>query len=294
MILHGGWTEELAEKANRAAEQGKLVVALPGPDTDPKALAALIGVPGLKLEENEEDKYAMLASVDFEHPVLVPFARAQIRDFTKVRFWKYRKITFSTETVPEDLTVLAEFDSGTPAWMVKPVGKGSVFVFLSGWEPRESQFALSSKFVPVLYSIFENAGYSAKAAPTYYVGEVDVLNAGKTEVSSKPGLFATKLLNGDESKIGVNLHPSEGRVDPIDPNHLLADFNISLKADQLAKMKDAPTDAATKKRLETEEKEANQKLWKWLVIAVLLFLIAETWLSGRRAKSPSDPAPAAA
>lgn len=291
LVIHGNWTEEIAKKAHEAATEGKLVIALPDSGTTNKALGNLLGIPGVQLQENQDDKYAMLADLDFEHPVLAPFARARIRDFTKIRFWKYRRLQLPEE-IPADVAVLAEFDSKTPAWVSRTVGKGSIFVFLSSWEPDESQFALSSKFVPVLYSIFENAGYSAKSAPTYYVGDVQILKEGKMEVASSPGLFPGKQLNDTNTLIGVNLHPSTGRVDPIDPNHVLSGFSIPLKATSDAKIKELPTDAIKKKRLESEEKEASQKLWKWLVIAVLLFLIAETWLSGRRPSQKSTIAPA--
>lgn len=295
VVVHGAWNAELAAKLNEVAAKGKLVVALPVKETSADALAKLTGISGVKLSDNPDEKYAMLASMDFDHPVLAPFARAQIRDFTKIRFWKHRQITFPGKELPEGVSVLAKFDSGSPAWVTKSIGTGSVFVFLSGWEPQESQFALSSKFVPVLYSIFENAGYSAKAAPTYYVGEVEVVAGEKLERATEPGLFSVRMPNGSASTIGVNLHPTEGRVEPIDPRHVLSDFNIPLKADLTAEAKEKPADAATKKRLETEEKEGRQKLWKWLLIAVLLFLIAETWLSGRRGKSTSTgPIPSTA
>ncbi len=291
IVFHGNWSVELASQARKAAESGKLVVALPSPATTSEALAALIDLPGLGLKESTADKYAMLASLDFEHPVLAPFARAQIRDFTKVRFWKHRQLTFPGGVIPKDVTMLAEFDTKTPAWLTKPLGEGSVFVFLSGWEPQESQFALSSKFVPVLYSIFENAGYSAKSAPTFYVGEIDVLSGlAGTEIlekSTRPGLFKTRKANGTEAQIGVNIHPSEGRVDPIDPSLLLAEFNVPVKSGLSAGELAKAIDPAVRKQAEMEEKEAQQKLWKWLIIAVILFLIAETWLSGRRGRISS-------
>ena len=287
IVMHGNWPVETGEAARALAESGKLIIALPTRDTQSEAFAALIDQDrtDLGLRENDDDKYAMLADLDFEHPVLAPFARARIRDFTKIRFWKFRRLTFPDGEIPDDIEVLAKFDSATPAWISRKLGPGAVFAFLSGWEPQESQFALSSKFVPVLYSIFENAGYSAKSAPAAYVGESEILDQnGKEETANRPGLFPVKDRDGNLTQRAVNLHPSEGRTDPVDPQHVLRELNIPL-TDSTANGNPDPgqDDPATLKQIERAEKENLQKVWKWLVVAVLLLLFFETWLSGRRA-----------
>ena len=157
----------------------------------------------------------MLADLDFEHPVLAPFARAKVRDFTKIRFWKHRSLTLP-ENPGDSVSVIARFDSGDPAWLEKRVGDGSVVVFLSGWEPRESQLALSSKFVPVLYSLFENAGYSSRSAPTNYAGRTSFTNTDDKETpATKPGFYETKK-DGRTETLAVNLYPTEGNVDSFD------------------------------------------------------------------------------
>jgi hypothetical protein len=46
--------------------------------------------------------------------------------------------------------VLANFDHGKPAVLRKSVGKGEINIMASGWQPEESQFALSSKFLPLM------------------------------------------------------------------------------------------------------------------------------------------------
>ena len=285
LVLYDQWDEATAQAIHDRAREGALVIALPGSNLEGAALSTLIGIPDIKIGEAGGDDYAMLANLDFNHPVLAPFARAKIRDFTKIRFWKHRQITFPGGQAPEDITVLADFDSGHPAWLSRQIGEGSVFLFLSGWQPQESQFALSSKFVPILYSIFENSGYSARSAPTYYVGEVDVLRDGSTVVADRPGIFGSQESDQDGVSLAVNLHPAEGRVDPVDPNHLLTGFNVGLPLPPAEQAKAENADPVARKQLEYEEKESNQKLWKWFVLAVMLFLLVESWLSGRRPRA---------
>src|SRR5436309_1122960 len=67
--------------------------------------------------------------------------------------------------------VLARFDKGDPALIQVPVGKGLLFVLTSGWQPADSQLALSSKFVPLLYSLLDLSGGVKAQLAQYVVGD---------------------------------------------------------------------------------------------------------------------------
>ena len=101
------------------------------------------------------------------HPLFAPFADSRFSDFTKIHFWNYRKMDFSALT---NAQTLARFDNGDPAIVSIPAGKGRVFVFTSGWHPADSQLALSSKFVPLLYSIMELSGAAPPPPAQHFVG----------------------------------------------------------------------------------------------------------------------------
>src|SRR5262249_36011515 len=83
-------------------------------------------------------------------------------------FWKFRKL--DTNGLP-NARVLAKFDTGDPALLEAPVGKGKVFLLTSGWQPDDSQFALSTKFVPLLYAFLEQGGSVAPPPAQFYVGD---------------------------------------------------------------------------------------------------------------------------
>ena len=36
--------------------------------------------------------YAMFGQMDFTHPLFAPFSDPRFGDFTKIRFWKHRKL----------------------------------------------------------------------------------------------------------------------------------------------------------------------------------------------------------
>lgn len=273
VVVTGEWTPETGTALNDFAIGGGLVLALPSAGTGNESFAALTGETAWKLGEAEVNDFALLANLDFDHPVLQPFARAQIRDFTKIRFWKHRKLEMNAS---ETSRMVATFDDGSPAILEHRVGEGAIFVFLAGWKPEESQFALSSKFVPLLYSIFEHAGYSIRSAPTLYVGET---------VHTKPG-FYEDAKGGQSTLVAVNLAPAEGRTSVFDPAVEFASLGIPL-IDNASSIEEPALTGPEKIKAEFEEKEQKQKLWKWLILVALLVLISETWLAGRLKVSSS-------
>lgn len=279
IIIAGIWSEETGEKLNQFAIDGGLVIAVPSADTESSAFAKLAGNDQWKLSETNVSDYSLLSDLDFDHPVLIPFARAKIRDFTKVRFWKHRTLSLPDET--PDTRIIARFDGESPALIEKRIGTGALFAFLSGWEPSESQLALSSKFVPLLFSIFEHVGYSSRAAATLYVGETE---------HTAPGFYEVEK-NGKPILISVNLAPNESRTTPIDPNIVFTERGIRLVGEDDA---NAPIlSEESRLRIESEEKEEKQKLWKWLIFAALIILLIETMMAGRRPgtlRSPPQPA----
>ena len=81
----------------------------------------LAGVGALSAEEVAPASYALLGSIDFSHPLFAQFSDARYNDFTRIHFWKYRRLD------PEKITgarVLAKFDNGDPALLEIPRGKG--------------------------------------------------------------------------------------------------------------------------------------------------------------------------
>ena len=96
----------------------------------------------------------MLGEIAFDHPLFASLAGAQFNDFTKIRFWKYRRI--DADRLGE-ARVLARFENGDAAVVEKLIGKGRLVVLASGWQPADSQLARSSKFVPLMSALLESS-----------------------------------------------------------------------------------------------------------------------------------------
>jgi hypothetical protein len=74
--------------------------------------------------------------------------------------------SYRIKTANPSLETLATFDNGHPAILSARIGKGTLIVLASGWHPADSQFALSTKFVPLLYGWLAAAGFSHDPAAT--------------------------------------------------------------------------------------------------------------------------------
>jgi hypothetical protein len=268
-------------------ERGGFLVTVPSDATLLKAVTGL----DLNVTADTSDEYRMLADVKTEHPLLKPFADPKLRDFTKLRFWKHRHIQGKGDSVP--LETLAKYDNGHPAILSARIGKGTLIVLASGWHPSDSQFALSTKFVPLLYGWLAAAGFSHDPAATLLVGDTLPLEATQSHTvtdpenkphSLKPGetFTATQIgLHKVQSPahtqvVAVNLSPDEGRVLPLEPQKL-AEYGIKLANAS----DDSAASETTDQRLTATDTEQRQNLWWWFLVTLLAVLLLETAVAGR-------------
>jgi hypothetical protein len=265
----------------------------------------LLQLERLNVEEVRPNGYAMLAEIDFRHPLFAPFADPRYSDFTKIHFWKYRRL--ETAAIP-GARAIAKFDSGDPAILETSVGRGHLLVFTSGWQPDDSQLAVSSKFVPLLYALLEESGAAEGVAAQYHVGDAVPLAmlgadntaavairapdgselklaAGETNFSQTmtPGIY-TMASTQPPKRFAVNLDAAESRTAPL-PADELERYGAPIARTTPA----VANEAASKIRLQNAELENRQKLWRWFLVATLAVLLFETWLAGRTARRLSVP-----
>ncbi len=259
-------------------------------------IAALAGLDNLDCREAEVDEYAMLGPIDFEHPLLSPFSEPRYSDFTKIHFWKYRRIDIGN--LPE-ARALALFDNGDPAIIEFPVGRGSLLVLTSGWQPSDSQLALSSKFVPLLYSLLEYNSVLA-GQTQYFVNDPVPISQPRTPEPENvrirrpdnslidlapeqkafsrtelPGIYTIESPSGNRI-FAVNVPARECLTTPL-PLDDFEKFGIPLNGSPNIR-----TQQLQQAKLHSSlvDMENRQKLWRWLLIALLAVLIVETWLAG--------------
>ena len=281
-------------------------------------LAALADWPEIQISEAGGD-YALLGQIDFTHPLFAPFADPRFSDFSHIHFWKHRRMEFPAAA---NVRVLAQFDDGSPALAQIPIGRGNLLVLASGWNPADSQFAVSSKFPPFVQTLLD---WSGAAAPVRYqfltgdtipspgsagvspassgnsqpAGETPALPGiqwqkpdGKTETlaanqpfteTDLPGIY-TATFDGKERRFAINLPLDESRTAPMSPDEL-ARLGVPLQTPAVPSI--APT-LERQRHLQQAELENRQKLWRWLIVGVLAVTLGEVTLSGwlaRRVKT---------
>lgn len=316
-VLTGPAPEAWREALRAAVQNGKTaLVALTGSSPEDAAtLAALAGAPGLTLEEaSPPSSYAMLTDIDFRHPLFSLFADPRFGDFTKIRFWNYRRV--DAAAFP-DARPLARFDTGDPAILEIPAGAGRLVVFAAGWHPLDSQLALSSKFPPLLAALLEWSGGGPRTAPAQFqtgdavplapfrsadkAGEpLTVILPDGSRVSPDPdasvfqdtrtpGVY--QIVHGGETRhFAVNPDPAESRTAPLPPEDLER-LGVPLEKAIAEQGKEARA-AGSPELSPAVEAESRQKLWRWFIAAALAVLILETLLgavAARRASTVQSP-----
>jgi hypothetical protein len=285
--------EPLVKLTRHLLDSGKTVVFPMKSAQGAQVLSKILGSVAVGADEASEGGYAMLEQIDFQHPLFAPFDDPRFNDFTKIHFWKHRRIETNQLAGAK---ILARFDKGDPAILQMSVGKGTLLILTSGWHPSDSQLALSSKFVPMLYSLLQESGSIKAQRSQYVVGDTIPLPAEATvqppggvpasagpdsalrtphsALTEHPGIY-TASTGKDSWRFAVNLPPDESKTAAI-PVEELQRLGLPLKVPVV----DQARAIEQKKRLQNAELEARQKLWRWLILATLVVLMLETWVAG--------------
>ncbi|MFV0442383.1 MAG: BatA domain-containing protein [Planctomycetaceae bacterium] len=299
-------------------ENGGTLLYVLRPEDNGTVLAILSGVERVPVTEAEIADYAMLREVDFTHPIFAPLSDPRFSDLSKVHFWKHRRVDVTSWPLAR---VLARFDDGDPAWIETPVGQGRLLVLTSSWLRSDSELATWSKFVPTMNALLASAAPQEQSVSHTLVGEALPLGsfANRTPAPDRlvwpdgteqpwsealsaptaqlPGLYkvlaaqvptalpanptpAPPTLGG----IAVNLPPDESQTAPLGVD-VWDSLGLKLQGDAV-RSADAER---LKEQLARNELESRQKLWKYLLAAALLVLLAETLLAGRHAYRDIGP-----
>ncbi len=239
-------------------------------------------------------KYLLLGEIDFAHPLFVPFASPRYSDFTKIHFWKHHTVKLKPSPKSH---VVARFDNGEPALLERLSGQGRVIALTSGWQPRDSQLALSTKFVPFIGAFLDLAGKDVEVAGSVQVhmpvalpaqkgqSSIKVIGPGQHEISleagqstftatDRPGIYLAQT-SPQPTRFAVNLPASESNTAPLDLDQL-SQSGVKLGIEQTRHER---LEGVRQQR--DTELEGRQKIWRWLVVVALVTLILESFLAGR-------------
>jgi hypothetical protein len=292
----------VAPTLKQIADQGGIILAAIKSAEMASSISSLLPA-GLQWTEAEVKDYAIMTATNSESQLLAPFADARFSDFSSIRFWHYRRI----EGLPQDnsVQILARFDSGSPAILeIRTPSGGRIFLLTSGWNPDDSQLALSSRFPPLLLQVVRIAFPAEAASQLHDAGttlNITELTQEKqwrlqrpdgTTAADQSSQDATILLNEPgrwilteetpdgprASSLLVTVAASESRTEPLPEGQLQA---LGMAPDvAVVRTNDAEKQTTDNNaEMDAQELESQQKYWRYLLLAGMACLLLESALA---------------
>ena len=229
----------------------------------------------LQVSEIDAPDYFLLSELRFEHWLFQPFIESKFKDFSTVYFWQARKVVFEEES---KFVTLAKFEDDIPAVLSKPVGKGELIVMCSSWGKSDSQLALNSKFIPLVNALVTASNRHRENLLHYDSGDPRIKTLTGNIDSWRgllPGYYDFK--DGEETRqLAINLSPAESKMKVLE--------NVDYEKVGIPFVKQSALDTHEKSRYENEiaavsSEVKNQGIWRYLLIAAVLILLAESMVA---------------
>jgi Mg-chelatase subunit ChlD len=291
VIVAGRAAETSCPGLRRYAANGGTVLVVAHEASDVATFFQLIDEPPRTASEASVDGYAMLAGIDYTHPLFASLVEAQFADFSAIRIWKHRTLDVSDLA---EVTIPARFDAGAPAVVERRLGQGRVILFTFGWSPAESQLALSTRFVPMLGGLLGLDRTEPRlrfdvGEPIPLVGAdttnvvIQVPGGSEIQLASHESVFTDTSVPGvyrlpqraSTTQFAVQVPASESRTEPL-PLERLEALGVGLSRGTTP----AVLRESQRRQVQVQELEQRQKLWRWLLVGALAALLLETWLAG--------------
>lgn len=227
--------------------------------------------------------YLSIADVDIRHPILQPLGM----DWG-VRFQGY----WSVDAHP-DSDVLMQFDNGSPAYLERPVGDGTVLLFASALDTEWSNLPLQGLYLPWVHESLRYLVQPTVKERAYRVGQVVSIaevaeNADQISVQlNGRGLalgpepvftadevgFVSVEAGGRTEYYAINADPEESALQRMAPSTL---------QDMISNPETTPLQSLEVRTSQlVAELEGPQRLWWWILALVMLILLAETRIANR-------------
>jgi len=293
VVLGPGQYQDLGRLASFVQRGGLVLVA--GSDLSLqmsiRRIAALQDLPSMDVDTGQA--YAMIAKVDTSHPILAEFAQPRYSSFTQVHIWRYTRFDISNI---QGCRPLVWLDNGDPVMFELSCGKGAIVVLAFAWSQPDSDLALSSKFVPMLYGLLEYASGLVDLPTQFFIGQALPLPDGPAVLitpdgsrmelapdhafgqTETPGIYVSRS-DKSEQAFAVNMWPDETRPWPMVLDRLDA-VGIPVANDRqsiLAVSRPLPNN-------NWKAIEEGQGLWRPVLLACALVLLLEGALAAAMAE----------
>jgi hypothetical protein len=254
--------------------------------------------PGARLTDN----FALMTYVQTSHPIFTPFGKPHSGTFSGARFYRYSRLTAASGT-----EILARFDNGDPALVASGMGKGRVLIFASSADDTDNDLPLQAVYAPFWQQMLHYLDTSEGQRDWLDIGDVldprkilserafrrgehepnpdeaiaildpakqrqDLLPNSESLVTEKSGFYEIRTL-GEDTAVAVNPMPAESDLTHQNAQEMTAGWTSSRR--EVFSADERPT---------AEEQGRYQHIWVFLLLAALLCLWSELFLSNRALK----------
>ncbi len=247
-----------------------------------------------------KETFQVIASVEYRHPIFMPFSNPNHGDFAKGRFYRYFQSVPTT-----DSTVIAAYDDGNPAIVEKIYGNGRVLCYTSTIDREWNDLPIHGVYLPFLHETIKYLALKqAGQIPDYRVGdgveysgsqesagkEVAVFDPDEKETrfnlseqgnlffenSENPGIYSIHKSGEKPHFFVVNVDTVESDLTPRNPEELTSMLVGTTETDR------TPTELTPEVvKKYKEDVESNQSISTFLLLAVFALAITEMFLANR-------------
>ena len=290
----GGLLVLLGERANWGTDSNDLLPGVPGNVVD------------------RAGRGGALAEIDHSHPALELFKAPRSGNLTIARFFRYRAVTMKPEPAGDkegeqgpSRRVVARFDDGAVALAERKIGSGNVMLWTSTLDNYWNDLALKAVYLPFVHQIVRHLATYEQPANYLTVGDVIdpghllrasglglqsgtgamILTPGGQRIEQSgtptpvqlelPGFYEVHGRSNQAGTVSIaaNLDTTESDLSVLDMQELSAAL-----AGRPGTVNPAAADAAV---MTPEDQERRQNFWWYLLMAGIVLLGVETFISNR-------------
>jgi len=292
-----GLTAETAQRLLSFVENGgRLLLAL-GANVDSPATNTLLleklGVvsDGLMYDKISAYQFSVMAWVDLDHPVFIPFRGAKFNNFTQIKFFNHHKLRIADT---DNAKSFARFESdrataSPPAMIETGIGDGRVIVWSFGADLLWTDLPKSPRFVPMIHETLAHLADLNEVRTVWTVGN-NLRDQTSTMINGdpQPGLTAAPAVWTEDTRLteaGLVTWSSEAEADRVEAVNVNAresdgtristgEFELRLcAAPDLRRVAGVARSSEESELLQTDE---GQEFGHFLIVALLLSLLLET------------------
>lgn len=302
---HSGFTDRQIELLKSVIDRGGVVILSFGDRLDMQRYSENLSALGIGTIADKvfvrdmQSSNAIIGEVDFRHPIFTIFEETGTGDIFKPEFREYVRV------VPDSAVhVLGWYDTGEPFLIECAYGRGKIVVMTSSFNTEWSDFPVNEIYLPFVYQLVKYGVSSETSKNSFFVGEavpftgesgdrweisapgnrifkveIDENGRGYLRETESPGNYRA-VLGNQEFIFSVNVDARESDLVSRDPEEFYT--SVTQPASRIQE------DDYRASMEENKDTENRQKLWRIILILIVLLLVFETFYANRKKKQDAE------